>query len=63
VLSPGAPELPELSAGAPEAEAVALAELSDEHQRALWGTQEFYRAFSSVNGGRTRESDLFEGLR
>src|SRR5205823_426613 len=22
-----------------------LAELSEEHQRALWGTQEFYRAF------------------
>lgn len=34
-----------------------------EHQRALWGSQEFYRAFSSVNGGRRRESDLFEGLR
>ena len=40
-----------------------LASLSDEHQRSLWGTQEFYRAFSSVNGGRLRESDLFEGLR
>ena len=34
-----------------------------EHHRALWGVQEFYRAFSLVNGGRTRESDLFEGLR
>ena len=33
------------------------------HHRALWGVQEFYRAFSIVNGGRTRESDLFEGLR
>ena len=40
-----------------------LAELPDEHQRSLWGTQEFYRAFSSVNGGRAKESDLFEGLR
>lgn len=40
-----------------------LGELSDEHQRLLWGTQEFYRAFSGVNGGRTRETDLFEGLR
>ena len=40
-----------------------LATLADEHQRALWGTQEFYRAFSSVNGGRARETDLFEGLR
>jgi LmbE family N-acetylglucosaminyl deacetylase len=40
-----------------------LGELPEEHQRALWGTQEFYRVFSSVNGGRARESDLFEGLR
>jgi LmbE family N-acetylglucosaminyl deacetylase len=40
-----------------------LAELSDDHQRALWGSQEFYRAFSAVNGGRARESDVFEGLR
>jgi LmbE family N-acetylglucosaminyl deacetylase len=37
--------------------------LAAEHHRALWGVQEFYRAFSLVNGGRTRESDLFEGLR
>ena len=37
--------------------------LSPEHHRALWGVQEFYRAFSRVNGGRARESDLFEGLR
>jgi LmbE family N-acetylglucosaminyl deacetylase len=40
-----------------------LEALSDEHQRSLWGTQEFYRVFSDVNGGRTQESDLFEGLR
>jgi len=40
-----------------------LADLPDEHQRALWGTQEFYRVFSTVNGGRRRETDLFEGLR
>ena len=40
-----------------------LAELSDDHQRSLWGTQEFYRAFSAVNGGRVQESDLFDGLR
>lgn len=39
-----------------------LAELSEEHQRFLWGTQEFYRVFSTVNGGRARESDLFEGI-
>jgi LmbE family N-acetylglucosaminyl deacetylase len=37
--------------------------LSEEHQRGLWGTQEFYRVFSAVNGGRVQESDLFEGLR
>jgi LmbE family N-acetylglucosaminyl deacetylase len=40
-----------------------LGELSEEHQRSLWGTQEFYRAFSVVNGGRSLESDLFDGLR
>ena len=40
-----------------------LERLSPEHHRALWGVQEFYRAFSLVNGGRTRETDLFEGLR
>jgi LmbE family N-acetylglucosaminyl deacetylase len=40
-----------------------LAALPDEHHRALWGVQEYYRAFSLVNGGRTRESDLFEGVR
>jgi LmbE family N-acetylglucosaminyl deacetylase len=39
-----------------------LHDLPDEHQRALWGTQEFYRAFSIVNCGRAQESDLFEGL-
>ncbi|HUF67822.1 MAG TPA: PIG-L family deacetylase [Longimicrobiales bacterium] len=40
-----------------------LADLSPEHHRGLWGTQEFYRAFSRVNGGRSREADLFAGLR
>jgi LmbE family N-acetylglucosaminyl deacetylase len=40
-----------------------LAALSDEYQRALWGTCEFYRVFSGVNGGRIREDDLFQGLR
>ena len=40
-----------------------LEQLPEEHQRALWGTQEFYRVFSHVNGGRAQESDLFEGLR
>ena len=40
-----------------------LEHLPDEHHRSLWGRQEFYRAFSLVNGGRAPESDLFEGLR
>jgi hypothetical protein len=40
-----------------------LSNLSEEHHRSLWGSQEFYRAFSLVNGGRRLESDLFEGLR
>ena len=40
-----------------------LSELSDEEHRALWGRQTYYRAFSTVNGGRARETDLFEGLR
>jgi LmbE family N-acetylglucosaminyl deacetylase len=39
-----------------------LAALPPEHHRALWGVQEYYRAMSLVNGGRTRETDLFEGL-
>lgn len=41
----------------------ALARLPEEQHRRLWGTQEFYRAFSLVNGGRTPEDDLFAGLR
>jgi LmbE family N-acetylglucosaminyl deacetylase len=40
-----------------------LEHLSAEHHKSLWGTQEYYRALSLVNGGRARESDLFEGLR
>jgi LmbE family N-acetylglucosaminyl deacetylase len=40
-----------------------LAELSEAHHRGLWGTQEYYRAMSLVNGGRERETDLFAGLR
>ena len=40
-----------------------LETLPPEHHRALWGSQEFYRVFSTVNGGRARETDLFEGLR
>jgi LmbE family N-acetylglucosaminyl deacetylase len=40
-----------------------LEHLSADHHRGLWGSQEFYRAFSLVNGGRTLETDLFDGLR
>lgn len=40
-----------------------LQDLTEEQQAALWGPQEFYRAYSSVDGGRNLESDLFEGLR
>ena len=40
-----------------------LRDLTEEQQTALWGSQEFYRVYSSVNGGRKKENDLFEGLR
>jgi LmbE family N-acetylglucosaminyl deacetylase len=40
-----------------------LEHLSPQHREALWGVQSFYRVFSTVNGGRTRETDLFEGIR
>ena len=39
-----------------------LSNLPPAQHRTLWGTQSFYRAFSTVNGGRTRETDLFEGV-
>jgi LmbE family N-acetylglucosaminyl deacetylase len=41
----------------------ALNALTPEDHRALWGPQEYYRAFSLVNSGRTREGDVFEGIR
>ncbi len=40
-----------------------LEHLPEEHHKGLWGSQEYYRAFSLVNGGRKCETDLFEGLR
>jgi LmbE family N-acetylglucosaminyl deacetylase len=40
-----------------------FAGLAPDDQRALWGTQEFYRLFSMVDVGTGKESDLFEGLR
>jgi LmbE family N-acetylglucosaminyl deacetylase len=39
-----------------------LRDLAPDHHRTLWGSQSFYRAFSTVNGGRVREADLFEGV-
>ena len=40
-----------------------LKELPPEHHEMLWGRQWFYRVLSRVNGGRARETDLFEGIR
>jgi len=40
-----------------------LKDLSPDDHEALWGRQSFYRAFSTVSGGRTRETDLLEGIR
>lgn len=40
-----------------------LPRLSVEDHKRLWGPQEFYRAFSLVNSGRSVEQDLFEGVR
>ena len=37
-------------------------ELTPEQHQELWGMQSFYRVFSSVNGGRALETDLFEGI-
>jgi LmbE family N-acetylglucosaminyl deacetylase len=39
-----------------------LKDLPAAHHKALWGWQSFYRAFSTVNGGRGRETDLFDGI-
>ena len=39
-----------------------LKDLSPEHREGIWGSQSFYRVFSTVNGGRARETDLFEGI-
>ncbi len=40
-----------------------LEELNDKYHQFLWGSQEFYRVYSLVNGGRKVETDIFEGLR
>lgn len=41
---------------------VRLRDVAPEHHEALWGRQSFYRVLSTVNGGRARETDLFEGI-
>lgn len=40
-----------------------LRTLAPDDHAALWGRQSYYRVFSTVSGGRARETDLFEGLR
>lgn len=40
-----------------------LEKLPEETHKILWGSQEFYRVYSLVNGGRFLEDDLFCGLR
>ncbi len=39
-----------------------LFRLDDEGHERLWGRQDYYRAYSSVNGGRALETDLFAGI-
>ncbi|MBR9989389.1 MAG: PIG-L family deacetylase [Gemmatimonadetes bacterium] len=40
-----------------------LDQLTEQQHAILWGDQHFCRVFSTVNSGRSRETDLFEGLR
>jgi LmbE family N-acetylglucosaminyl deacetylase len=40
-----------------------IANLTEDDQKVIWGTGEFYRVFSLVNEGRRTEQDLFDGLR
>jgi len=39
-----------------------LKDLSQDDHEALWGRQSFYRVFSTLTGGRIRETDLLEGI-
>ena len=39
-----------------------LGELTADEHEALWGSSTFYRAASTVNGGRACETDLFDGV-
>ena len=40
-----------------------LATLTEAEHEQLWGAPAYYRVFSTVNGGREPETDLFAGLR
>ena len=40
-----------------------LKDLPDEQRERVWESQTFFRVFSTVNGGRTLETDLFDGIR
>jgi LmbE family N-acetylglucosaminyl deacetylase len=40
-----------------------LKDLPEAHHKNIWGSQQYYRVFSLVNGGPKLEVDLFEGLR
>ena len=40
-----------------------ILEMPEGARAQVWGQGSFYRVFSLVNGGRTCETDLFEGLR
>jgi hypothetical protein len=40
-----------------------VANLTEDDQKVIWGTGEFYRVYSLVNAGRATEHDLFEGVR
>jgi hypothetical protein len=40
-----------------------LDRLAPDQQRILWDEALYYRAYSTVNGGRAIETDLFAGLR
>jgi LmbE family N-acetylglucosaminyl deacetylase len=41
----------------------ALEQVPEQYRKAIWSEETYYRAFSLVNGGRSVEHDLFEGLR
>ena len=40
-----------------------LRDLSDEEREHVWESQTFFRVFSNRQRPRTRETDLFDGIR